>query len=68
MAFMTKILKVKLITSNNKTNLENSLKTFVEENLGIEIKFATHKISHFEAGVYGSERTEKHYYTIWYEA
>ena len=49
-----------------KKILENGLKLFALNNSDIKIESTSHAVSHFEPGVYGPDRTEKHYYTIWY--
>ena len=63
---MGKKLEVKLITASNEKGLQNDLRIFAMENPDITINSTSHVVSHFEPGVYGSDRTEKHYYAIWY--
>jgi len=65
---MGKKLEVKFITASNEKGLQNDLKIFATENPDITIDSTSHVVSHFEPRVHGynPERTEKHYYTIWY--
>ena len=63
---MSDSLKVKMFVDWDVKSLETSLALFSMKNPNAKIENSSHQVSHFESGVYGPERTEKHWYTIWY--